>query len=226
MVPQRRDRAFLLATIACAVAVVAAIAPAATAQARRHNTVSFEEGEEGWYPLFDGRSLDDWVVPEGADWKVIDGEIVAESGANNLLVYDETFSDFQLRVDFRAAPSANSGVFVRVSGKTLAPGIRAYEVNIAPPGNPYPTGSIVRVEAGAEGKPPKFGASKKAVGVGESEEWRTYEIDAVGGKLTVKIDGEVVAELEDPEPLAEGYIGLQHNLGKVQFRNVKMRRLK
>jgi hypothetical protein len=165
-------------------------------------------------------------VPEGADWKAADGEIVVETGANNLLIYDETFSDFELRVDFLAAPSANSGVFVRMNGKALAPGAMAYEVNIAPPGNPYPTGSIVRVEAGAEGKPPKFGASKKAVGVGESDEWRTYEITAIGGKFTIKVDGVVTAELEDAEPLAEGYVGLQHNLGKVQFRNVKMRRLR
>jgi hypothetical protein len=216
----------LFVTAAVYIALAAAVAMPASSQQRRHNTVSFEEGEEGWYPLFDGRSLDGWIVPAGADWKVVDGEIVGETGASNLLLYDETFSDFELKVDFLAAPSANSGVFVRVSGKTLAPGTKAYEVNIAPPGNPFPTGSIVRVETGAEGRPPKFGISKKSEGVGESEQWRTYEIAAIGGKLTVEIDGEVVAELDDPEPLAEGYIGLQHNTGKVQFRNVKMKRLK
>jgi hypothetical protein len=206
MVPQRRGRTFTRAVIACAVVVVAATATDATAQARRHNTVSFEEGEEGWYPLFDGRSLDGWVVPAGADWKVVDGEIVVETGANNVLIYDETFSDFQLKVDFLAAPAGNSGVFVRMSAKALAPGVKGYEVNIAPPGNPYPTGSIVHIEAGAEGRPPKFGTSKKSAGVGESDEWRTYDITAVGGKFTIKIDGETVAELEDPEPIAEGYI--------------------
>ena len=205
-------------------AVVVLVHSAALAQ--RHNTVGFEEGEAGWYPLFDGRNLDGWIVPEGADWKVAEGEIVVESGANNLLIYDELFSDFELRVDFLAAKSGNSGVFVRMNGKALVPGAAGYEVNIAPPGNPYPTGSIVRVEAGAEGKPPKFGVSKKSADVGESDEWRTYEISAIGGKFTIKIDGVVTAELEDADPLAEGYIGLQHNQGKVQFRNVKMRRLK
>lgn len=223
MRPQPRISRVLLVAGVCA---TLAAAGATAVWSQRHNTVSFEEGEEGWYPLFDGRSLDGWIVPAGADWQARDGEIVVETGVNNLLVYDETFSDFMLKVDFLAAPSANSGVFVRVTGKTLVPGTKGYEVNIAPPGNPFPTGSVMHIEAGAEGKPPKFGASKKAVGVGESEEWRTYDITAIGGKLTVKIDGEVVAELEDPEPIAEGYIGLQHNIGKVQFRNVKMRRLK
>ena len=87
-------------------------------------------------------------------------------------------------------------------------------------------GLTCRVEAGAEGKPPKFGVSRKATGVEESDEWRTYEISAIGGKFIIKLDGEVTAELEDSAPMAEGYIGLQHNVGKVQFRNVKMRRLK
>ena len=91
------------------------------AWSQRHNTVSFEEGEEGWYPLFDGKTLDGWIVPEGADWQARDGEIVVETGANNLLIYDETFSDFELKVDFLAAPSANSGIFVRVTGKSARP---------------------------------------------------------------------------------------------------------
>ena len=199
------------------------VAPAA---AQRHNTVSFEEGEEGWYPIFDGRSLDGWTVPAGADWQVRDGEIVVETGANNLLVFsDETFSDFELRVDFLAAPAANSGVFLRVTDKALASGAKGYEVNIAPPGNPFPTGSIIHLEAAAAGGPPKFGVSQKA-NAGESAEWRTYDVKAVGGRITVMIDGQPVAELEDPEPIAEGYVGLQHNIGKVQFRNVKIRRLK
>ena len=215
-----RHAAHVLLTLAACVLVHSA------ALAQRHNTVSVEEGEAGWYPLFDGRNFDGWIVPEGADWKVVDGEIVVETGANNLLIYDELFSDFELRVDFLAAKSGNSGIFLRMSAKALAPGAAGYEVNIAPPGNPYPTGSIVRVEAGEEGKPPKFGASKKATGVGESDEWRTYEIKAISGKFTISIDGVVTAEMDDPAPLAEGYIGLQHNLGKVQFRNVKMRRLK
>ena len=218
--PQHRHR-----FISGALAALAAIS-LATAAAQRHNTVSFEEGEEGWYPLFDGSSLDGWTVPEGADWKVVEGEIVVETGANNLLLTDDTFSDFELKVDFLAAPAANSGVFLRVTGKALTAGTKAYEVNIAPPGNPFPTGSIIHLEAGAPGTAPKFGASKKAEGVGESAEWRTYDITAQGGRITVKVDGQTVAELDDPDPIAEGYLGLQHNTGKVQFRNVKVKRLK
>jgi hypothetical protein len=193
--------------------------------AQRHNTVSFEEGEEGWYPLFDGRSLDGWTIGGSADWAVRDGEIVVESGGASLLLTDETFSDFELKVDFLAAPGANSGVFLRVTGKELDAGLEAYEVNIAPPENAFPTGSILHVLGAPPGGPPKFGATKRG-DAGESAEWRTYDVVAKGATITVSIDGHVVAALIDPNPVAEGYLGLQHNQGRVAFRNVKMRRLR
>lgn len=214
-----------LALIAFAATLEAASGP--TASAQRHNTVSFEEGEEGWYPLFDGRSLDGWTVAGDADWQVRDGEIVVLSGGQSLLMTDETFSDFELRVDFLAAPGANSGVFLRVTGKELSAGVAGYELNVAPPTNPFPTGSVMRV--GMPSTPdgaPAFGITGKVEGAGESDEWRTFDVVVNGGRIEVSIDGKPVLKLEDPDPIAEGYLGLQHNQGRVAFRNVKVRRLR
>jgi hypothetical protein len=219
----RRPRLGLLVT--CALLLTAAIA--AVAGAQRHNTVSFEEGEEGWYPLFDGRTLDGWsIVGNPADWRVLDGEIVVESGGMSLLMTDETFSDFELKVDFLAAPGTNSGIFLRITGRDVAAGVKGYEVNIAPPSNPFPTGSVMHLDPAPAGSPPSFGATRKAEGAGESEEWRTFDVVANGGRITVAIDGQQVAELVDPDVVAEGYLALQHNQGRVAFRNVKLRRLK
>jgi len=195
-----------------------------TAWAQRHNSVSFEEGEEGWYPLFDGRTLDGWTKSGEADWRVEDSTIVAETGGMSLLLTDETFSDFELKADFLAAPGANSGIFLRVTQKQLAPGVQAYELNIAPPDNAHPTGSVMHIEM-AGGGAPKFGATT-TVDAGESTEWRTFHMIAEGGKLTLTIDGNPVGTLVDPEPVAEGHLGLQHNQGRVAFRNLKVRRLK
>jgi hypothetical protein len=221
MRPNRRIFRSLLLIAAC---VVLGAASTATAWSQRHNTVSFEEGEEGWYPLFDGRSLDGWAIAGDANWQVLDGEIVVENGGMSLLLTDETFSDFELKVDFLAAKGANSGVFVRVNQKSLGAGAQAYELNIAPPDNAHPTGSLIHIEAG-EGGTTKFGAGY-TVDAGDSTEWRTFEVVAVGGKLEASIDGKPLGELVDPEPIAEGHIGLQHNQGKVAFRNIKVRRLK
>jgi hypothetical protein len=217
----RRNTRSLLRVAACA---ALASALTATAWSQRHNTVSFEEGEEGWYPLFDGKSLDGWTIAGDADWQARDGEIVVENGGVSLLLTDETFSDFELKVDFLAAPGTNSGIFLRVTKKELSEGVRAYELNIAPPDNAHPTGSVMHIEMGAGGAT-KFGAAH-TVDAGESTEWRTFDLVARGDRLTVSIDGKPVSELVDPEPIAEGHLGLQHNQGKVSFRNLKIRRLK
>ena len=219
---RRRAKPSVLALAACA--VVAATTGAAWSQ--RHNTVSFEEGEAGWYPLFDGRGLDGFVIAGDGSWRVENGEIVADSGGIALLLTDETFSDFELRVDFLAAPGANSGVFLRVSTQNPLAGGSAYEVNIAPPDNVFPTGSVMHVVMPVGSGAPKFAASQKVEGAGESEDWRTFHVVANGGRITVTLDGEKIVELDDPEPLAEGYIGLQHNQGRVAFRNLKARRLR
>ena len=42
--------------------------------------------------------------------------------------------------------------------------------------------------------------------------------DARRRKSTVKLNGETVLEYTDPKPVARGYIGLQLNTGKVEFK--------
>lgn len=70
------------------------------------------------------------------------------------------FADYELKVDFRAAKGTNS-VLLRttpVVGKDDVT-TKCYELNIAPPENPFPTGSFV--------------GRKKAAEVADSREWQT-----------------------------------------------------
>lgn len=196
-----------------------AIAPA---QAQPLNRITFEEGEEGWMMLFHGRDLDGWVPVGKADWSVRGGEIMVSEGERSLLLTDEDYSDFELKVDFLADPGTNSGIFFRVPVATALVG-PAYELNIAPPSEAFPSGSLLRVtvtDGAAE-----VAASVRYADAGESEDWRTLHLKAIGGRFEVFLDGEPVATLEDSDPLPAGRIGLQHNRGPVAFRNVKVRRL-
>jgi hypothetical protein len=59
----------------------------------------------------------------------------------------------------------------------------------------------------------------------EPNEWHTYAILADGGTIVLQIDGEEVCRYDDPKPLPAGYIGLQLNEGRVEFRNIRVRPL-
>ena len=62
---------------------------------------------EGWEPLFNGKDLAGWKVPEGdgGHWKVIDGVIdydaQSEAKGDRNLWSNESFVDFSLSIDWR-----------------------------------------------------------------------------------------------------------------------------
>lgn len=173
-----------------------------------------EELAEGWISLFDGKSLFGWQRESNANWEVKDGgRIVASKGEPGLLRTTTAFSDYVLKLEFGAWIDTNSGVFLRttpVVGKDDVT-TKCYELNIAPPENPYPTGSLVgRIKANPR-EP--------------SDDWQTFEVAVNGAKVVVKHNGEEVANYEDPNPIHRGFIGLQFNHGSIQFRNIKLKPL-
>lgn len=184
-------------------------APAAVSS--DENQLTPEEIAEGWILLFDGKSLFGWLAGAEADWKVQNGTIVVSSGDVGLLHTTTQFADYVLQVDFRAQPGTNSGVFLRTSPAPESPKSDCYEVNIAPADNPFATASLVDRQAAEVDAP--------------AGQWHTFEIRAEGEKISVALDGEPVLDFVDPDPLGRGFIGLQHNSGKVEFRNVKLRPL-
>jgi len=180
-------------------------------EAQRPNALSFEDGEEGWILLFYGSDLEGWTSAGDVDWRVEGDAIVASSGGQGLLTTEDAFDSFELKLDFRAEPGANSGVFLRVQPNPKNVTTDAYELNIAPPENPFPTGSLVQ--------------RVKVEGVEESDEWRSFHIVAAGPHFEVKLDGETILDWTDPNPIGSGVIGLQHNQGRIAFRNIKLRYL-
>lgn len=172
------------------------------------------EWAEGWIALFDGQTLFGWKAYSQADWRVEDGAIVASSGERGLLCTSVSFDDYVLKAQFRAAAGTNSGIFLRTPPVVAMNDIttRCYELNIAPPDNPFPTGSFV--------------GRQKAKPVPErAGQWQSLEVTLDGPRAIVQLNGEVVLEYTDPHPTGRGRIGLQFNTGRVEFRDIKLRPL-
>jgi hypothetical protein len=211
--------------------------------------------------LFNGKDLDGWVV-EGARenkdkkpvWTVKDGLIVCDTlrGAYGFLRHEkQQFSDFILRVEYRMTPPSkeegrgNSGLGIRTppydpakSARTR-PSYAAYEVQLlddaGKPPDKHGSGSLYRYVA------PTANAVKPA------PEWNTVEVECVGPKIRVRINGQTVVDVDQtkvpdivraddvakpadaPAPKdkpLKGYVSLQSHTGKVEFRKVQIAELK
>jgi len=167
----------------------------------------------GWIELFDGHSLFGWHPTSEANWKVSDGTIRVTEGEPGFLMTTTEFANYELHVEFQAAAGTNSGIFLRTPLVPTDPQQDCYELNIAPPDNPFPTGSLVgRVPVGSvarvtSGEPP----------------WHKFLVRADGAHIVVYLDGQPVVDYRDPHPVLRGRIGLQFREGPVAFRNVRLR---
>ena len=228
-----------------------------------------EEGKppgEGWQPLFNGKDLAGWKVPEGDNghWKVVDGVIDydarSEAKADKNLWTQESFGDCALSIQWRlkqttglynmptilpdgslkkdaagkviteARPNADSGVFLRGTGKA--------QVNIWC--WPCGSGELWGYRNDAK-QPPEVRAAcvPKVHADNPVGEWNTYEITMKGDRVTVILNGKTVIDnARLPDLPATGPIGLQHHGGfdektgqykpassLIQFRNIYIKRL-
>ena len=89
------------------------------------NTLSAAEQAAGWRLLWDGKTTAGWrsaraqEFPKGG-WTIRNGELIvnetggAEAAAGGDIITCEKFSDFELQVDFKITPGANSGIKIFV----------------------------------------------------------------------------------------------------------------
>ncbi len=198
-----------------------------------------------WINLFDGRSLRGWTdangKPVGNKWTVEDGCIRRVStGAMDILT-KRTFRDFELEVEWKIQPKANSGIKYRLhqmpDGGWLGPEFQIMD-DPAPPVPPH-KGSCAALYSIKE---PRADVRQKRPG-----EWNVARIIAVGPRIEHWLNGEKVVEIDQSTPewderldkskfaQHEGYrawfareagpVLLQDHGGGVWFRKVRIREL-
>lgn len=217
-----------------AIVVVVAVGPPAAHGA--DNELTADESAAGWKLLFNGHDLTGWKTNTGAPVAaslVKDGAFNTYKCGGYLLVYDRPFGDFVLSCDVKMGqPDCNSGVFLRVSDlqDPIQTGLEV-QIYSDPGATIHDFGAIYDLVA------PTRNASK---GGGE---WDHLEIRCEGPRVSVKVNGEMVTELNCDE-LAEpgkradgsahkfnraikdfarsGYLGFQDHDHDVWFKNVKL----
>jgi hypothetical protein len=212
----------ILLTGFVAVFVMTAV-PVQGQQSGAPNTLGAAEQKEGFELLFDGKTLDKFIVP--ADqvkvWRVVNGVIRNEQAAPGATILTkEDFGNFVLRAEFRAHPGVNSALMLR-QGRPQPAG---YELQIRDKvltdrtGGEYLTGSIVNVKQAPEGT--------KIV----PDQWNRVEATLTGDHIVVVYNGAKVVDVHDSRRTT-GAIGLQSAHPEdpagafVEFRNLRIKRL-
>ena len=180
-----------------------------------------QPGGSGWITLIDGgKGLDNFNRIGDANWRAEDSAIVADKGKGGYLVSKNAYKDFELRAEFWADHTTNSGIRFRALDPNKLNDSNSYEANIYDqrPDPLYGTGAL-SPDVAMVNPMPKAGGK-----------WNVYEIYAKGSQLTVKLNGAVTVSIQDSK-YAAGPIALQFgNHGKepggaIKWRKVQIRPL-
>lgn len=202
---------------------------------------SVSAADEGWTPLFDGKTLDGWTVRGGsARYAVEDGAIVGTTvvGSPNTFLCKGDYRDFELELEVKCDPRLNSGIQVRS---------HVYEKEDPKPEDRRRAGvvhgpqcEIARHETGTSGRFYDEGRRGRwlaeiapgARGAFKDDGWNRYRIVVQRNRYRSWVNGVAASDFTDDVDV-RGFIGLQvHGIPRdegpyqVRWRNVRIRELK
>ncbi len=183
-------------------------------------------------PLFNGKDSSGWQDREGnaSKWVVVDGNLQGKRKSGDIWS-KERFGDFILSLEFKTG--GNSGVFFRTDNPKN-PVQTGIEIQVNKPGGPnkHSVGAIYDLVA-----PKKNNAT---------DGWNKMEITAKGNMISVKLNGEIISEMDldkwstpgkNPDGSKnkfktalkdfkrEGHIGFQDHGASVAYRNISIKKL-
>ena len=206
------------------------------------NTLSAAEESAGWRLLFDGATSAGWHLYGGGrvvGWEIADGALVAlAQDDGHDIVTDDEFENFELVVDWKLSPRANSGIFYNVveqGYKVIYASGPEYQI-IDDDGWPSRLEEWQHTGANYAMHPPLARAAKPVgewnhtrivVNLGHVEHWLNGAKTADYVMWTPEWEKLVAAGKWKDYPgygrARKGRIGLQDHGNKVWFRNLKVR---
>jgi putative membrane-bound dehydrogenase-like protein len=168
--------------------------------------------------FFNGKDLSNWVGDTEL-WRVENGEIVGQTATglkhNEFLKSQFVLGDFRLVCQVRLTPNtANSGIQFRSEP------FEDYEMK----------GCQADMGAGWWGKLYEENgrallSTKPGDAFVKTNDWNTYEILAVGGRIRTAINGQLCTDIDDAQVARHGITGLQVHSGgptEVRFKDLRL----
>lgn len=182
-----------------------------------------------WVELFNGKDFSGWKISENpSSFTVVDNAIKID-GPRGHAFYDgpvgnHDFKNFELMVEVKTMPKANSGIFIHTEFQEQGWPNKGHEIQVNQShGDWRKTGSVYSFKDVRET-------------FVEDGEWYTEHIIVKGDQITVKVNGEIINEYDESEDrtgdlgtkkLSTGTIALQaHDPESViYYRSVKIKLL-
>ena len=165
-------------------------------------------------------------------WRVENGELVNDGGGKYLTT-DKNYRDFELLLDYKTVPLADSGIYLKG-----CPQVQIWDYTEKakfPLGADKGSGGLWNNSAGAPGKDPLVLADKPF------GEWNHFRIIQLGSRTTVWLNDKLVVDkailenyflsppkkLDEPiQPIPpEGPLQLQTHGGEIRWRNLYLREI-
>ena len=209
--------------------VAGLLAGCAFAAEPKPNTLTAAEKSAGWKLLFDGKSLDGWKASENqGSFTVQDGHLVVFGKRSHLFytgpVAGAKFKNFELSLDIKTFPKANSGVYIHTEYQETNWPAKGYEVQV------NNTHTDVKKGAGLYGIKDNLEAPAK------DEEWYTMVVKVEGKHIQTFVNGKQIIDFTEPTPaappanmagrmLSSGTFAIQGHdpASKVMYKNIKVR---
>ena len=246
---------------AALVSLLAALTLPAFSQAAP-NTLTPAEKAAGWHLLFNGTSGVGWHSTRGGaafpttGWKIADGMLTVtdtgggEGGQGGDISTDRHFANYELSVDFRVTPGANSGILY-IADPTLNPGHGSpagYEYQVLddalhPDAKRGENGD--RTVGSLYDMIPAKGTADGTKPIHPVGEWNTARILVMGPHIQHWLNGVLVVDYDQSSPefaaivakskfhvypnftaMHDTPIVLQDHAFPVDFRNIKIRELR
>lgn len=192
-----------------------------------------EQPSGEWTDLLQDNDLSKHWHTKG-NWKIDDDGAVTltprpgERGWDRFDAYlwsKEKYGDFEIEFDYKVQPRGNSGFYFRVADKE-SPVAKGIEVQIYDSHGKGEDARLTDHDSGGiiPGIPPTQNAARPA------GEWNRFHIRSQDDKLTVKLNGQVVNEVDLNDPrLADrpktGYLGFQDHALPLALRKIRVRQL-
>ncbi len=183
---------------------------------------SAKKSEPGWVQLFNGKDLTGWKAIGHNGWSAKDGILIGNGikETPGFLMTEREFTSYELELEVKLAAKTDTGVFLRAWAGGNVVGNQFPELQLIDSGG-YPGlltpnrdhGALLNMAAP---KPPP------AAKLGE---WLPVRVRVEGTRVQVWLSGVQVIDHAATPFLSRGSIGLQLQIGRAEFRNLRVRDL-